>query len=233
MDPRHLFMDERLKGGCASCGGPADTRDHVPSKVLLDDPFPADLPVVAACEACNNGFSLDEQYLACFIAAVRCGTSEPSEIDRGKVRRLLSENPRLAERIAQSRMEKRGGEIRWRPEEERVRSIVLKLARGHADFELYSRVDEPEEVWFAPIATMADHEIAAFESPTGDPMAVWPEIGSRAFLRAAGHLAGETGCSGGWIAVQPGRYRYLVEESDGLLVQMVVSEYLACRVRWE
>lgn len=37
MDPRKLFVDERLLEMCAYCGGQPDTRDHVPSRVLLDD----------------------------------------------------------------------------------------------------------------------------------------------------------------------------------------------------
>jgi hypothetical protein len=41
MDPRHLFIDERLTGRCVYCGGRPNTRDHCPSKVLLDEAFPA------------------------------------------------------------------------------------------------------------------------------------------------------------------------------------------------
>jgi hypothetical protein len=38
MNPEHyLFVDERLLGTCAFCGGTPGTRDHVPSKILLDD----------------------------------------------------------------------------------------------------------------------------------------------------------------------------------------------------
>jgi hypothetical protein len=39
MDPRHLPVDRRLVGGCVFCGGEPGTSDHVPSKVLLDDPL--------------------------------------------------------------------------------------------------------------------------------------------------------------------------------------------------
>jgi hypothetical protein len=38
--------------------------------------------------------------------------------------------------------------------------------------------------------------------------------------------------SEGWIVVQQGRYRYAAE-SDGSMVRMVLSEYLACQVVWE
>ena len=41
------------------CGAYPDTRDHVPSKVLLDEPYPPDLPVIGACQRCNTSYSLD------------------------------------------------------------------------------------------------------------------------------------------------------------------------------
>jgi len=34
------FVDERLKGYCIYCGGQTQSRDHVHSKVLLDEPYP-------------------------------------------------------------------------------------------------------------------------------------------------------------------------------------------------
>jgi hypothetical protein len=36
----------------------------------------------------------------------------------------------------------------------------------------------------------------------------------------------------GWIVVQEGRYRFLASTGDGILVRMVLSEYLACEVVW-
>ena len=74
MDPRKLFVDERLTGKCIYCGRNPETRDHVPSRVLLDKPFPDNLPVVDACRTCNEDFSQDEEYLACLIECAICGT---------------------------------------------------------------------------------------------------------------------------------------------------------------
>ena len=100
MDPRKLFYDDRLKGHCVYCGGSEETRDHVPSKVLLDEPYPEDLPVVPACLECNNGFSLDEEYLACFLECVLCGTVDPRALKRDRIRRKLQDNPNLLALIA-------------------------------------------------------------------------------------------------------------------------------------
>ena len=229
MDPRQLFMDERLCGSCVFCGSSPNTRDHAPSKVLLDDPLPPELPVVPACGECNSSFSLDEQYLACLVEVARCGTVDPEGLERGKIRRLLSENPSLAERIGRTRSVDQAGNLLWSAETDRMRRIVSKLARGHAAFELYPQTEEPSLIEVAAVPTMTLEQTSEFESPSEGSAALWPEIGTRAFLRDnknphEGHVS--------WRIVQPGRYRYLVVESDGVLVHMVMSEYLACRVRW-
>jgi len=56
MDPRHLFIDERLTGICVYCGGQSDTKDHVPSKVLLDKPYPPQLPMLVPVKTVTNLF---------------------------------------------------------------------------------------------------------------------------------------------------------------------------------
>lgn len=233
MDPRHLFMDQRLTAGCAYCGGPADTQDHVPSRILLDDPLPPELPVVKACAACNQGFSLDEEYLACLIDCALSGTAAPDGPHRDKVRRALCRNQPLAARLQNCMRTGVDGTLLWQAEMHRVRNVVVKLARGHAAYELYPQIDEPSELRILPYLAMSDQQTKAFEQLTAPgELQLWPEIGSRAFMRACGlppdpHQVGE------WIIVQPDRYRYSVEETGGVLVQLVLSEYLACWVSWE
>ena len=36
MDQLKTYADDRLINGCIYCGGPAETRDHVPSRILLE-----------------------------------------------------------------------------------------------------------------------------------------------------------------------------------------------------
>jgi len=232
MDPRHLFVDQRLTGGCAYCGGTTPTSsDHVPSKAFLDEPYPADLPTVPACEKCNSSFSLDEEYVACLLECVLCGSTDAALITRDKIRRALTAKPRLAAALTACREVDPLGTVQWQPEAHRVRRIILKLARGHAAFELWPQLDEPSEVWGVPLVSMLPDEIASFTRPDQPRTEVWPEIGSRSFLRAAGAL--QPPGPHGWLIVQPGRYRYRVYESRGVMVDMLLSEYLACRVAWD
>ena len=93
VDPKKLFSDERFNGYCVYCGGNDATGDHVPSKVLLDKPFPSDLPKVAACADCNLSFSSDEPYLACLIDCVIAGSVNPIKVGREKVQGRIQIHP--------------------------------------------------------------------------------------------------------------------------------------------
>ena len=226
-------MDERLIGMCVHCGGQLNTRDHVPSKVFLDEPYPPELPVAGACETCNAGFSLDEQYLSCFIECVICGTVEPAGLQRPKVKRILSENPKLRHRIEASVRRGEGSSLLWKPETDRVRNVILKLARGHTAYELYPKPEDPVHVEFTPLRILSEQQRMGFEGGGSGELSSWPEIGSRAFFRAYGSEPDALTQVGDWIVVQPGRYRYAVNETGGVLVRMVLSEYLACEISWE
>lgn len=230
MDPNNLFVDQRFSRLCVYCGSQPSTRDHVPSKVLLDEPFPADLPVVEACEACNNGFSPDEVYVACFVECVIVGSVSLIAVSREKVRRILGDRPALASLIATSRQENQSGNVLWKPDLARICNVVLKLARGHAAYESGEpQLDEPQSLSLIPLHAMSAGQRKSFETPAVE--LGWPEIGSRAFVRAL-VLGSRVFTHDGWEVVQPGRYRYLVCHSGPIAVRLVLSEYLACEVSW-
>jgi len=220
---------------CAYCGAEPDTADHVPSKVLLDEPFPPELPVVDSCGKCNLSYSVDEQYLACFLECVLSGTTEPSGVWRSKISRILHETPALRSRISASQRTDEGGGLFWDPEFHRVRRIVTKLARGHVAYELYPKLEEPVVLSFAPLPVLSESERALFEDEPIRTLDLFPEIGTRAFKRTclvASQSQTPMLLNEDWIVVQLGRYRYSVE-SDGSMVRMVLSEYLGCQVAWE
>ncbi|MEB2346425.1 MAG: hypothetical protein OZ948_16995 [Deltaproteobacteria bacterium] len=176
---------------------------------------------------------MDEEYLACFLECVFCGTADAAAVSRDKVSRALSHNPLLAARIRLSLREGDDGSLVWLPEESRVRRIAVKLARGHAAYELsLPQIEEPIEVSILPFVAMSDSVRASFENAGTGEFRGWPEIGSRAFHRAAGAHPYATQ-PGPWITVQQGRYRYSVDQPGGVCVRMVLSEYLACTVEWE
>lgn len=230
MEQRPPFLDERIADYCLYCNSFPDSREHVPARVLLDEPYPENLPVVGACRTCNSGYSLDEEYLACLVECVVHGTTDTSKLRRPKIRRLLDSRPALASRLAQARDTSPHG-VQWRIEKERVTRVVEKLARGHALFELGEAfLTESPSVNFVPLHVLEPKVRDAFEAPIH--VSVWPEVGSRAFIDAA-ESASSVSPLHDWIDVQESRYRYLAGLADGgVVVRMVFSEYLAAEVIW-
>ncbi|MGA3027519.1 MAG: hypothetical protein ABSF98_22390 [Bryobacteraceae bacterium] len=154
-------------------------------------------------------------------------------MQREKVKQILVQKPSLASRLNGCRKEDGAGGLIWQPEMERVRNVVLKLARGHAAYELsLPQLDDPDEVVFVPLLTMSRTQRMDFENVQGDVLQGWPEIGSRAFRRACDAFPNASQV-GKWIVVQQGRYRYSVDQPGGVLIQIVLSEYLACTVEWK
>ena len=222
------YLDEQLLASCAFCGGETGTRDHCPSRVLLDEPYPENLPVVPACSRCNVRFSGDEEYLACLISCVIAGSSDPSAMPREKTRRILADKPALRARIERSCFESNNG-VMFKPEHERVSAIITKLAQGHALYELHEPCARPPDaVIFQPLALMSKTERHKFESP--EPADFWPEVGSRAMQRLV--VGGDT-VHGQWIQVQPERYRFHASPANGVEIRIVIHEYLAGSVRWD
>jgi hypothetical protein len=139
---------------------------------------------------------------------------------------VLTEKPALAARLRSALQESEGGSLIL-AETDRVGRVVLKLARGHAAFDLHEpRPDEPSSLSFVPLATLSASSRERFESVPHQ--AVWPEVESRAMQRLAASVTPNLE----WIVVQPGRYRYLVHVDGAVTVRIVLSEYLACEVVW-
>jgi hypothetical protein len=104
------FVDERQQGWCIHCGRPIAgleaSRDHIPTKSLLLR-SPSNSPVVQICKACNEGFSLDEEYLVAFLGSVLAGSTGPDHQHNPNAARILKRNLKLKKRI-----EKAGAEYK-------------------------------------------------------------------------------------------------------------------------
>jgi hypothetical protein len=209
------------------CGGPAETLDHAPARVFLDEPHPTHPPKVDACNSCNNGASDDEEYAACIVECVRVGSAENGDIERQKVRRILERKPGLREQIRNARVPTARGAV-FNIDERRIERVIVKLARGHAAYELnLPRLGVPSIIQIAPLCTLSSDARTAFEQ-VAVPGA-WPEVGSRALQRAV--IAG-TAAFLEWVEVQPERYRYLALAENDVVVRLVLNEYLAAEVIW-
>lgn len=221
------FGDQREIHFCAFCGGETGTRDHCPSKIFLDQPFPDNLPVVPACKQCNNSFSADEEYMACLIACVLSGTTQPNLIPRDRVAKILERKVSLRSRIKSS-MSKKNDITFFAPETERIQNVLTKLAQGHSLFELYLPVhSKPDSISFFALSILDEQQQAEFElAPENN---LFPEVGSRAMTRM---FTGVDVSKNGWIVVQPSNYRYLASQNSGIEIRIVINEYLGGIVKW-
>ena len=241
MDQLTDYADDRLINGCIYCGGPSETRDHVPSRVLLNQPYPENLPVVGACSECNQGFSKDELYVVCLIEATIAGSADPDKIRRPSVAEAMRRSPALHARIEAAR-KCIDGRIEFAGEADRIRNVVLKLARGHAAFELSQPCrGEPDHLWWCPMPVMAEAEWEEFNSVHFQN--TFGEVGSRGLRRMLVTqvvLPFKTGertelrlLVNDWVDVQEGCYRYLaIDDHGGIVIRIVIADYLACEVGW-
>lgn len=222
------YGDSRNWGFCIHCGRRPDSREHTPSRVLLDQPYPTNLHVAPACAECNASFSLDEEYVACLIECTIRGHVDPERVERPNVARLLRDKPALAARIAAARTTD-GERTIFNVERERVDAVLLKLARGHVAYELNEpQLDDPSFVNHVPLPALTDEQRRSFEEPAD--VGLWPEVGSRAMQRVLG--IGDP-LERGWFVVQPRRYRFMTGTTgDSTFVRIVLSEYLAGEVVW-
>jgi hypothetical protein len=224
MEKLENFADKRENGRCLYCGDAPCAREHVPPKIFLDVPYPANLFVVESCVNCNQSFSLDEQYMACLLDCVISGTTNPNAVQREIVKRTLTTIPALQQRLQEAKIVT-DDEIYFRAEHERINSVVKKIAMGHVLYELNLIMQaDGAEMFTSPLLLLNDPN--EFEDIETIQSNLWPEIGSRTMQRVVRNLGYR------WIEVQPGRYRYAVIQADAVEVRMVFSEYLACIVRW-
>lgn len=224
----HQHGDRRHLDFCAFCAGAPNTMDHCPSRVLLDEPYPDNLPRVPACASCNASFSKDEEYLACLLGCILAGSTDPEAIARPKPKRILADKPALRARIENSRSVQ-DGRAYFAPELDRVKAVATKLSQGHALFELDDpRYEKPSAVHLFVLPEMTTAQRGWFEEVPAAP--VWPEVGSRAMQRM---LIAAGGSYPMWNEVQRGTYRFVALQNSGVEVRLVIDEYLGAVVSWE
>ena len=241
MDQLTDFADSRLINDCIYCGGAPDTREHVPSRTFLDKPYPNNLPVVGCCDECNKSFSKDEQYVVCLIESILAGSTDPEKIRRAAVGRTMRRAPALRARI-ESAIRQHDDCVEFAVEEDRLRNIMLKLAKGHAVYELREVFKkEPSHFWCGALSSVTNEELESFEASHFQEM--FGEVGCRNLQRLVVmqlQLEAENGSPmsmgllmNDWIEVQEGNYRYMaISEAGGVSIRIVIAEYLGCEIIW-
>jgi hypothetical protein len=144
---------------------------------------------------------------------------------RENIKKILAKTPLLREKLKQCETVNCSNEFCMQVDDNRVKNIMMKLARGHVLFEINEiYLKEPEYISFIPLHMLSESDRKIFEAYKNQ--SIFPETGSRAMTRAISEMPG-------WINVQEGLYRYCVSWSGSIIVKIVIGDYLACQVIWE
>lgn len=231
----YTSWEKGRQNGCIYCGKPAGTREHVPSKSLLIEPFPENLPTIPACFECNNGFSADEEYFICFLEVLKNKVYANYSISE-HVRSILSKKESLRQLI-ESQISSKDGCIYPSFDPDRFTRIITKLAIGHAGYEYDDlNFDGATGLWFEFAPNISEEYKAEFESPK--LLNVIPEISSHFSCNVCiiqNVDSGEAFALSDWITVQEQRYSYNVflNDSGGVSVKMIILDFLYCQVDFE
>lgn len=222
------FADPRQTELCAYCATLEKklTKDHTPSKIFLNKPYPENMHIVPACFDCNNNFSSDEEYLSYWIEMALFEQKEVKTDRYKKAVRALERNISLKKNILGDSLFKKNDIMPL--DESRFCNIVFKLASGHILFKHNTpQYEMPTSIKWFYFQNLNNINKRLFEQEP--QMDVFPEVGSRTIIKID-----ELGLPVySWEIVQPDIYRYLVANiDDDLVVKIIFSEFLACEAIW-
>ena len=175
------------------------------------------------------------------LNSIISGSADPDKIRRPSVVRTMRGSPALQARLESAPTESEG-RIEFAVEADRIADVMLKLARGHAAFELSQLCSsEPDHFWCGPLAVLPEEQRLGFDA--AHIQQLYGEIGSRGLQRMLVTqmvLQSESGeqselrmLVNDWVDVQDNLYRYLaIDDTRGLVIRIVVAEYLGCEVAW-
>lgn len=224
---------------CVYCGRPADTREHTPSKVFLDKPYPEQLGIVPACYTCNNSFSKDELLFSLLIEKFKCLYYGKSYIPSQNSIARLEKYSGLADKI-QSWLDNKNyyelGEV--------IHRILFKLAIGHSVFEVSEGYCVQEgTVKYSFIDSMSAEQIEEFSAPFNIAPELFPEMGSRIYDRMMVIQVLMSNDNNpdqkkkvrlfllDWVVVQDSKYEYTCFSfPDKIVVKIIIHDFLFAEV---
>lgn len=227
MTSRNEYGPWQQKDICFYCGERADTRDHIPSKVILDEPYPESLAVVPCCRRCNNGFSSDEQYSAVLIECIRVQSIDPHSMLRPKVKDIVDHSPALLQTVKKSVTVDLFGHLSIDEDDVRFKNFVIKLATAHIRYELSLLAIElrPSKISVMEVGIMLEDFKKTFFSPI--QINLLPETSSRQMQSLMVSDDGRFFIP--WMPYQEGIYSYQVNP-ETYEVRILIQDFLAIQV---
>lgn len=126
-----LIPMTRIEKICLFCGGKADSKDHIPSKNLIEKPYPNNLLTISSCIKCNKSFSLDEEYFLNVLVEISNNpTLLAKKESNGSVYKARERSSGLRDRIQNSLIVGDDGRIYFKSESDRIKRVIEKNAFG-------------------------------------------------------------------------------------------------------
>ncbi len=249
MKVANYFGDDRLRHRvvyskktyteCIYCGEVSKTREHVPSKVFLSEPYPENLPTLPACFTCNNSYSDDELFLSLLIQILKKDYfGSEYEFPKEVISRIENErNVELMSKIYD--VLNKGNLNEFYPQ---IFRVLTKLAIGHSVWEIsegYYTDDEgitsdSASVSFSFLSDISQEEVDKFLSYFIITHELLPEVGSRAYderilvLESDGK---EPQLILNWVEVQPSEYIYTCYKfGNEIVVKIAINSFLFAEV---
>ena len=225
------YYDERHDDFCVYCGNTikgSKTKDHVPSKILLDEPYPENLPKVYSCNECNQSLSTNELYFSCIIEYLICQSTDIDSFQRGKIIEKLRQKPHIRKEIESKLFIKK--DLLFYPFDDiKFLTVIRKLLLGHLAFEFsIPTVNQLETVEVKLRKEISEEEFQKFK--TVQKIEIAPEVGSRAM---GAFLMNNLYLKNDWKTVHKDFYEYLVyQNEDEYSAKIIIRNFILIRGDW-
>jgi hypothetical protein len=116
---------------CFYCGRPAQSKDHTPSKNLLEKPYPDNLLTIPACFKCNRSYSKDEEYFLNVLVEISTNpTLLLKKSQGGSIYKARKRSAGLRKKIQDSFIQGEDGLIYFKSDSDRIKRVIEKNAFG-------------------------------------------------------------------------------------------------------
>ncbi|MDO7284684.1 hypothetical protein Q5W88_16305 [Shouchella clausii] len=248
MKATNYFGDDRLryrvvysKDGykeCIYCEKEADTREHIPSKVFLNRPFPEHLSTLPACKSCNNSYSHDELFVSLLIQLLKQKYYGSNYSFSNEVNSRI-ENKRNIETVKNIKNVINTGELNVY--QHQVSRVLTKLAIGHAVWEIFGEfciedvevTSDTANISYAFLNELSQKEVDEFFSYFDITNQVLPEVGCRAYehILVLEQDGEEPKYFLDWVEVQESEYLYTCYRfGDEIIVKIAINSFLFAKV---
>lgn len=225
------YYDARQDDFCVYCGNSLKkfkTLDHVPSKILMDEPYPENLPKVNSCNNCNQSFSTNELYFSCIIEYLICQSTDIESFQRERIIKKLRQKPRIRSEI-ENKLFIKNNLLFYPFDDIKFLEVLRKLLLGHLAFEFsIPTINQLERVEVKLRSEISDWDFQKFKD--SQTIEIAPEVGSRAM---GAFLMNDYNLKNEWKSVDKNFYEYLVEQNTNeFTVKIIIRNTILIRGDW-